>query len=161
MRNKDNLPEIRLRQAEESDLIFLYKLRNEPIVRRNSFQTKLINPEDHKKWFLSKLKDQNSYLYIVEVSNKPVGQVRIDLEYDTGEINIALSQEYRGFGLGTLVTKKACHLTFKKYRYVKKIVAHIKSNNLTSQRSFMKAGFIDKGKINYLGHPCRRMVLEK
>lgn len=43
----ENTHGLRLRRAEKEDCRFLYELRNEEEVRKNSFQTGIFSYEDH------------------------------------------------------------------------------------------------------------------
>ena len=54
----ENTHGLRLRRAEKEDCRFLYELRNEEEVRKNSFQTGIFSYEDHVAWFERKLEEK-------------------------------------------------------------------------------------------------------
>ena len=58
----ENTHGLRLRRAEKEDCRFLYELRNEEEVRKNSFQTGIFSYEDHVAWFERKLEEKNTCL---------------------------------------------------------------------------------------------------
>ena len=62
----ENTHGLRLRRAEKEDCRFLYELRNEEEVRKNSFQTGIFSYEDHVAWFERKLEEKNTRIYILE-----------------------------------------------------------------------------------------------
>ena len=86
----ENTHGLRLRRAEKEDCRFLYELRNEEEVRKNSFQTGIFSYEDHVAWFERKLEEKNTRIYILEQDGERIGQARVDLEGQNGEISYAL-----------------------------------------------------------------------
>lgn len=152
---------ISLRKAQEKDLQFYFEFRNEPSVRATAFSTEPIELPTHSSWFYRKLRDPNTYLFVIEIEGKAVGQVRIDLEGTEGEIHIAVVPEHRGKGYAPLAICQASEQALKENLQVVSIVAHIKTDNTASQKSFAKAGFIDKELVIYKGHQCIKMVLPK
>ena len=91
--------ELNLRKACWSDCRFLFRLRNEDEVRKNSFQTSEIPYSSHENWFAQKLQDFNTVIYILERNGQAIGQVRADRQERTAEISYALCREARGRGL--------------------------------------------------------------
>ena len=85
----ENTHGLRLRRAEKEDCRFLYELRNEEEVRKNSFQTGIFSYEDHVAWFERKLEEKNTRIYILEQDGERIGQARVDLEGQNGEISYA------------------------------------------------------------------------
>lgn len=94
----ENTHGLRLRRAEKEDCRFLYELRNEEEVRKNSFQTGIFSYEDHVAWFERKLEEKNTRIYILEQDGERIGQARVDLEGQNGEISYALCLRARGHG---------------------------------------------------------------
>lgn len=148
---------ITLRKAKKSDLMFYFKLRNEPSIRKASFNDKAIDLAEHTSWFLKKLKDPNSYLFIVQVARQRAGQVRIDIQNNKAEINIGILPEYRGRGYGSIAIHKACKRILTKVSTVDTIVAHIKFDNIASQKSFARAGFSEGRTAMYKNNKCLEM----
>lgn len=131
---------IRLRTAKNADCLRLWRWRNEPAVRKVSFQTRVIPLAEHKAWFARKIKDADTRI-LIGVSKTPFGFARIDkLKKTEGEIHIAVRKKDWGKGLGEQLLEKACRYGFKKMR-LKTILAQIKPENRRSVKLFEKAGF--------------------
>lgn len=152
---------MKIRKAKKEDLLFLLKLRNDPEVRAVSFNTNEIDIETHKKWFEKKLADKNCLMLIIEEKGVEIGQVRFDKDSagEDAEVNIALVKEFRGKGYGTRILQKTCEYALK-YFGVQKILAHIKSDNISSIKSFSKAGFQSVGIVEYKEMPCVEMIYD-
>lgn len=143
--------EIEIRDAVESDLLMLYSLANESLVRQNSFNSKPISVQEHKEWYKNKLLDENSMIFIASRNQAFVGQIRFDLG-DENVIGISISPEYRGLGLGSVLLTKGLAYLKKKRPEIKIIKAYIKDSNIASIKSFEKAGFTHEALTQIDGH---------
>lgn len=94
---------LKIREVNEKDLATLFHWVNEEAVRDNSFSTTAISLAEHAKWFYKKLTDSQVYMYILEYHDKPVGQVRFDVEDGMAEIDYSIDFQYRNLGLGTAI----------------------------------------------------------
>ena len=57
--------------AKKSDELFLFKLKNDIKVRKNSLKNKKISLSEHKKWFNKRLKERpNIYLFLAKEKKK-------------------------------------------------------------------------------------------
>lgn len=130
-----------IRKALEQDLELLFKWTNDYEVRKNSFNQDLIKYEDHKSWFFKKIENKNSDIYILEDSDYPVGQIRIEVENDIATINYSVSSEHRGKGYGYTML-----MLIKEYYKNYKIRGKVKPENRASIKAFEKAKYtiIDK-----------------
>lgn len=131
--------------AKESDVIDLFELANDFVVRQNSFNEEKIELENHKKWFLGKLRDTNCYFYIIRENADFVGFIRFDLEKakekkDQFIVGIGIVEKYRGKGLASKIINDA-NLQLLDSRKNAKIIAHIKENNPSSLKAFLKANY--------------------
>jgi spore coat polysaccharide biosynthesis protein SpsF len=151
---------ITLRRANESDLMFYFSLRNDESVRQVSFSNDAIDLETHTSWFSKKLKDPNCYMFVALDDGKPVGQMRIDLEGDGGETNIAIAPEGRGKGYAPIIIREACEAVLKERAEVGYLLAHIRPDNTASIKSFEKAGFVENGVVNYKSTRCLELIFE-
>lgn len=151
---------MKLRKARASDLLFLYRLRNLPSVRRWSFNNKLLKLGSHKQWFCKKLADPNVFMLIAEESGRKIAQIRFDFNprTRTAEVGIAVKPFFRGKGKGSFILQTGCRYALSRYK-VKKIKAHIKKKNSASLRLFTRAGFQNLGVRYFKGHPCVEMIL--
>ena len=79
--------EVSLSKIQSQDCDLLFKWVNDPEVRENAFNTSPISYEEHVKWFKNKIDSKTSFIYIARVGNSPIGQIRIDIEFDQGIIS--------------------------------------------------------------------------
>jgi len=149
-----------IRLATIDDMTFLFELRNEPAVRRNAFDGKLIEFDEHQRWFSNRLEDDSSLILIAALEGKSIGQFRLDIdsEADAAEVDIAISPQYRGFEFGTQLLRLGCEFGFRN-RKLSKIQAHIKLDNKASLASFSKAGFSTSGEMVFKGQSCIEMFV--
>lgn len=123
----------------------LYKWCNDSECRKNSLQTHKITYEEHCAWFKNKMEDKNCYMYIAKVEDRPVGQIRVDIQNNEGLISYSVAKEYRGNGIGKEMLSsieeqsEICDL-------VDYLVATVKKDNIGSRRCFEKIGY--KGSLN-------------
>ena len=91
------------------------------------------------KWFSKKLDSQNTVLYIFELDEIPVGQVRFDICNGEAEIDYSIAPVHRGKGLG----KKVLELAIKKIKETKShsLKAVVKASNSASLKVFQHLGF--------------------
>ena len=127
--------------AKESDMLDVFELANDPVVRKNSFNSEKIELENHKKWFLAGLRNQNCYFYIIREDAGFVGSVRFDLEKENQFIiGIQISKQYRGKGLASEIIENSS-LKFLDSKPNSKIIANIKEDNVGSLKAFLKVGY--------------------
>ena len=69
-----------LREANKSDLKFLFELANDEMCRAFAFNKKNILIDEHKDWFYEKLRNkQNSRIFIaINNKNERIGQIRFE-----------------------------------------------------------------------------------
>lgn len=130
------------RKAKETDMLLYFEWANDEEVRMQSYQTNAISLEDHKKWFLDKIKDDRCLMLLFENEHGvPVGQVRFQKENEKAHvIGISIAKDERGKGLaGKILQMASDH--FLSLFPVKTIYAYIKTLNEGSVKSFAKAGF--------------------
>ena len=75
------MQKLTLTRATEEDCHFLYDLRNEEDVRKNSFQTETFSYESHVAWYKEKLGDKQTQIYILKLDGENIGQARICTEW--------------------------------------------------------------------------------
>lgn len=152
-----------LRRANAEDADFLFQLRNEQEVRAASWNTEAISYEEHRHWFEQSLANPLRIILIVEVNGNPVGQIRYDIDgtAKNAEVSIAFLPEQRGKGLGTEALVRSAQAIFAQFQNIRKLYAHIKSGNLGSANSFLKAGYTQTETENYKGHACIELIKTK
>lgn len=151
-----------IRRAVQSDVEFLYNLRNEPEVRAASWSSRTIECDAHVIWFDALMDDPMRELYILEDNGVQVGQIRYDTkEGGTAEVNISISSQYYGKGYASEGLFESAKTYFANNPLVKTIFAHIKPDNAGSLKAFNKSGYAQKGLVNYQGHECVEMTLDR
>jgi RimJ/RimL family protein N-acetyltransferase len=135
---------LNVRKASKSDIELYFSWANDAVVRMQAFQNKKITFKNHESWFVKKLSDTNSCLYVIENHNVPIGQVRFDLNEKEAIIDYSIDSKFRGQGFGKeilLVALQKFVTEFQKVKFVKGIV---KVANVASQKIFIKLGFIEE-----------------
>lgn len=148
---------MKFRFATLNDSILCYNWANDPHVRKLSFNSNLINYQDHLAWFQMKILNPKNSFYIFENENgENVGLVRCELEDNSkATIGIIIDNTFRGKGLSSKMIQIASSEFLNKNHGVT-IFAYILKDNLTSFKSFLKAGFkiveeaIVSGKPSYI-----------
>lgn len=130
---------LELIKASIEDSKLFYEWANEEAVRKNALNSNKIIWEEHFKWFTNRL-SSNSKLFVLLMSNKPVGQIRFDLNNDFWEIDYSIDKQYRGFGLG----RKIIELSLTKFNLGDKLRAFVKRENISSIKVFEKLSFTQK-----------------
>jgi len=83
-----------MRKVNINDADTLFKWRDDPFVRRMSFNSDELNYKNHLEWLNAKLNDPDCFMYI-----NTTGQVRFDIKDGTAFVDMSVSKEYRGLGL--------------------------------------------------------------
>lgn len=139
-----------LKHATQNDADLLFSWVNDEHVRKSAFNSSLVNYDEHLLWFYHKLQSPNSKIYIGYDNDKPIGQIRIDIEEKKALIDYSVDKLFRGKGYGFLLLRMAeCKIKDNKYQ-VNFIIGKVKSDNIASQRVFEKAGYIKKYAETYL-----------
>lgn len=136
----NNQVELELRRTTAEDCRFLFELRNDEAVRKNSFQTDEIPYVQHQNWFSKKIADENVLMYILELRKEKIGQVRVDIENHEGEISYALCEKARGKGFATWMLQ-SLEEKLRKEKRVKTLLAEVKAENTASRKIFLKLGY--------------------
>lgn len=131
----ENTKGLKLRRAEKEDCRFLYELRNEEEVRKNSFQTEQFSYESHVAWFERKLEEKNTRIYILEQDGERIGQARVDLEGQNGEISYALCPGARGRSCSRWMLGNV-EEELRGQAACRKLIAEVKRENIASQKIF-------------------------
>jgi spore coat polysaccharide biosynthesis protein SpsF len=129
---------VQIRKALITDSRFFFNLRNEKIVRNNSFNKKIINYQNHLDWYKKKLKNKNSFFLIAFIKkSKNIGAIRYEKDKEIFKVSITIKKNFRKKGYGSLILKKS-------ENFLKKgsvIIAKIKKNNNISLKLFKKNNY--------------------
>ena len=127
--------------VQNQDLMCCFEWANDPVVRGQSYNQSPITLEEHSRWFANKLKDANSYYYILELGGKPVAQIRFQVAESEAVLGYLVSERIRSQGLGTTILSKGIAQLLGDIKRPVRIVGHVKKDNIASQRSFEKLAF--------------------
>jgi RimJ/RimL family protein N-acetyltransferase len=135
------LGDIYIRNAVADDSFLLWKWANDPGTRVNSFRTELISWDEHQSWYSEKLASLDCRLWIMELGETPVAQIRYDrITIDMAQISFSVAPSVRGKGLGTLLLETTAPMASSELevRWIRGITLN---GNQASQRAFAKAQF--------------------
>jgi RimJ/RimL family protein N-acetyltransferase len=133
------------RPALISDATLLWRWRNDPMTRANSFTQSPVGWQEHRAWLTRKLESsaaQLCWLLVVEQDGQPAAIVRFDREEDGAEVSITVAPECRGAGIGADALRIAIDGLFAQIASLRKIVAYIKADNQASVKVFERASFV-------------------
>jgi RimJ/RimL family protein N-acetyltransferase len=138
------------RKANEADIQLFFDWANDSSVREQSYNSSVIDFENHKKWFESKLEDKSCLLFVFQNEDKlNVGQIRMQKENEKEFlIGISIASEHRGKGFAKEMLQMASDY-FLDSNPNFQINAFIKETNLSSKHAFEKAGFEFQNIINH------------
>lgn len=141
---------INMRQAknETSDMLLVYNLSNDNVVRENSFSTSNIDIREHEEWYKNIITDTNKHLLLLFFddgnNNRFIGQIKYrkeDKNQKHVRIGISITPEFRGKKLSSLLIMMSIDYLINKWIGITKIIAEIKASNITSIKSFESCGF--------------------
>jgi methionyl-tRNA formyltransferase len=141
-----DINKIKLYKAKASDMMDVFKLVNDPDVRKNSFNQEEIKLEDHKDWFNDKIKKNKDFLFIFKIFKEFIGHVLLTKFNDSYIISIYIIQYHRNKGLGTIILNKAIEEIKKQIISEFYLLAYVNKKNINSIKLFKKLDF--KIKIN-------------
>ena len=131
-----------LRDATPEDCQRIWEWRNEPLTRESSFDTSCIPYQDHERWFLLKLRDSGTAIFVAsDAASRKVGYARFSIENDQAEISVSVDQSERGKGYGSAAIRAGSDRVLSNST-VKRIVAYVKLDNPASLATFKRAGFV-------------------
>ncbi|KKK44809.1 hypothetical protein LCGC14_3166510, partial [marine sediment metagenome] len=93
-------------------------------------------------------KDKVDGFYIVtDKEGRFIGQVRFSIEKVSAVISISITKLFRGKGLASKIIVNSCKRLYQSRDRIKIIVANINTTNLSSVKTFERAGFVYKEEI--------------
>lgn len=138
---------IHVRNVTLADSELILEWRNHENSRKNSTNNRVIDKEEHEKWYQNRIKQvENQSFWIFSDENSQLGYVRFDRSHgakNTFEISICINPEFQNLGHGSEILAKSVFMHFEKYP-TSKIIARVNRNNSSSFSLFTKANFIEK-----------------
>lgn len=141
---------IYLKEATIDNANLLFEWVNDETVRKSAFNSNAIDFNEHINWFNQKLLLTNCKIYIAYFEDRPIGQIRIDIENSNAIIDYSVDKYYRNKGLGLLLLLEVENEIKKSYKQINQLIGNVKYNNIPSQRTFEKAGYIKKDNDNFI-----------
>jgi spore coat polysaccharide biosynthesis predicted glycosyltransferase SpsG/RimJ/RimL family protein N-acetyltransferase len=144
---------VTVRPADHRDLIALWRIANDPEVRRQSFGRPIIGLDEHRLWFDALLGNPSTTLLVFEIGGVVAAQVRYD-HNDVGDttVHFAVTPGFRGRGLGTRVLSQTFgHPQILRARRVRGLVL---TPNRASAQSFQNAGYTLVGEATQRDQRC-------
>lgn len=136
-----------LRRAEEADAKLLFRWANDPAVRAMARTIAPILWEGHRRWFAGKLADENCRIWIAEAAPgimpesggmSPAGQIRLDREGPSAEVDISVDPAARGRGVGLFMLRA---MLPEPWRGLEALHAEVRVENAGSLALFRRGGF--------------------
>ena len=130
-----------LRKVEMRDKLLLFNwVNNEDSLKFKIRTRNKIDFSTHEKWFIERLKDDNTYIWIIEYGENSVGQIRFQYIQNYYDIDIYVLKNYRKLGIASKAIKEA----EDKFR-LRPLRAEVMKENKRSLTFFLRNGF----KVNY------------
>lgn len=149
---------LNLRKSTLADIDLLYNWRNDPDVRKSSFNTEIIPYDSHIHWYNNSLDRDDIKIFIMEEDSVPIGQIRLTYWYDELVISYSIDRNYRGRHMGQNIVSLMEEKLINEPDIRKDgefFVAYVKKENLVSRRVFeiLKYHEIEQRKwIKYIRH---------
>ncbi|MBJ7596043.1 MAG: GNAT family N-acetyltransferase [Candidatus Dormibacteraeota bacterium] len=133
-------PRVTLRPVRPDDVALLFQWRNDHDAVRFSVSGRAVTLDEHEAWLARRLRDPATRLWIAEEDGVAVGQVRLDVDDDTGTVSIAVAAGQRGRGVGSAILQ-AMQAGVLSTGAVTRLRALVHPDNSVSLRAFTRAGF--------------------
>ncbi|MCU1430317.1 MAG: hypothetical protein JWL83_4317, partial [Actinomycetia bacterium] len=133
-----------LRPAYTCDAAFVLECRNDETAVRYSGSLRAVGLDEHKQWFEARMRAPGTPMWIGEVDDRRVGNVRVDVRTGVGEIGIAVHPQARGQGFGRALLE-ALLAELQSDQQVVDLVARVHVDNTASLRAFRGVGFVGDG----------------
>ena len=128
---------LKFRNVIEADVKLLFDWANDFEVRANAINSQPISWEGHQKWFQNRLNSPTSKIFIFQLNEYPIGQVRFEFENNVWLIDYSIDKQHRGKGLGKLMLKEILN----HFKPIEPIMAYVKIGNIGSAKVFDYLGF--------------------
>lgn len=134
-----------LRNAYADDVDLYLNWANQPDVRQNAINSEPIAPENHRKWFASRILSESTKLYVGMINDIPVAQIRFDLHNGAWEIDYSVDHAYRNRGIGEMLIRKGMTLLLAEIGTDCSVAGLVKPTNIASAEVFKKLHFKQSG----------------
>lgn len=132
---------IGVRPATPDDARRLHQWRDDPRVRRQSFDPAPIPWERHLAWFEQALCDPARVILVGEEDGTAIGCVRFDLAGEDARVSVYLDPDRQGGGLATPLLLAADAWLQAAHPESRRRVAEVRDGNEASRHAFLGAGY--------------------
>ena len=134
---------VTLRLASDADAHLLFDWAN----RGDSIASSLVTQgpipwEEHWSWFEARLSDRNCRIWVLEVSGRPAGQIRLQNKGEGPEVSIYVEPQDRGQGTAAAALGIALEQASTIWPGARTL-ARVRDDNTLSLTFFRKAGFVE------------------
>lgn len=144
---------IRKAEITNKDCFLVFNLSNEPAVRANSFNSEIIEYNNHVQWYENAVSDHNMLFFLIFEGDDFVGQIRFKRGFENVEtciISLSIAEQFRGKGIAMSFLRLGTQKLKENWPGIKNVVAQVKKENIASNKLFVTAGFrqVDSGIVN-------------
>jgi len=132
---------IKLIRVQKDDCEDILLWRNDPLVRKYFFDTRIIAMDEHRKWFCERLRDPGTRMYIGTSGKDRIGAIRFETKDDYVDVSVYLRPEFTGKGMGAELVRIGTEQASRELGEMRPIMARIKRENIVSRKAFEKAGY--------------------
>jgi RimJ/RimL family protein N-acetyltransferase len=115
---------------------------NDSEVRSSALNTDPVHLRTHLEWFSGRLIDADSYLFVLEAGDLPVGQIRFELHGEEATIDYSLDVLVRGRGWANQLVKLGIEALNTGRPAM--LTATVKPENAVSAATFIRLGFVEQ-----------------
>jgi UDP-2,4-diacetamido-2,4,6-trideoxy-beta-L-altropyranose hydrolase len=133
---------LKIRTATSSDALTYFAWVNDSEVRSSALNTDPVQLRTHLEWFSGRLIDADSYLFVLEAGDLPVGQIRFELHGEEATIDYSLDVLVRGRGWANQLVKLGIEALNTGRPAM--LTATVKPENAVSAATFIRLGFVEQ-----------------
>ena len=150
---------LQIRKATSTDMDLLFKWVNDPDERKNAVNSSLISYKEHCLWFSKKITSENTYIWILEQSGIPTGQIRFDIDNNIATLSYFIDREYRRKGFGLAIVR----LGIERVKINNLVIrAIVRKQNIASCKIFEYLNFnkvvMDNDFVEYLKYEDTKII---
>lgn len=146
--------ELTISPVSPDDELLLWQWVNDPVARRNSFNSGAISWDEHERWCAEKSTSPDCRRWILWAADLPVGQIRYERESAAGaRLSFSVAPGFRGHGFGTRLLQSTVELAGRELG-VRWVEGAALVHNQASRHAFLKAGFVAVEERTIGGKDC-------
>jgi UDP-2,4-diacetamido-2,4,6-trideoxy-beta-L-altropyranose hydrolase len=133
---------LKLRAATSDDVLTYFAWVNDPEVRSSAISTAFVDLQTHLRWFNGKLTDERAHLFVLELGDLPVGQIRFEVCGEETTIDYSLDVLVRGRGWAKRLVRLGIDALNTSRQPI--LTATVKPENIVSAATFIRLGFVEQ-----------------